>query len=99
LQVDARAYLGHTVRVAGELRSRDLLGFARPEAAAIGAGGAQLSTASGNELASSTSDWIPFTMTLSVPAGTTYVEVGTQQEGLGSIDLRNLTIDVSAGRQ
>jgi erythromycin esterase len=90
---DAPSYAGLTVRVTGEIRSDDLLGFAYPMTRAVTSAGSALSSSQGDPIsASSLGSWIPFALTLKVPKSASFVDAGFWSEGLGSVQIRNLNV-------
>jgi erythromycin esterase len=93
LRVDAAPYIGQSVHVSGEFRRDDLLGYALPVAQASTAGGSVVEAVSGNALGPVIgSDWTPFTLTLKVPTDAAVIDAGIQTEGLGSVEVRNITV-------
>jgi erythromycin esterase len=88
---DATPYLGQTVRVTGEARGNNLLGFAYPLVRGVSANGYVMS--SGPAITAQTSNhWIPFALKLSVPRNAEYIEAGIASAGIGSAEVRNITI-------
>ena len=94
---DAASYAGQTVRVQGEIRTDDLLGFVIPMA--------QVASSSASIVSSSQSDpvttangrgWIPFTLTLKVPQSASSIYAGLSVAGLGSVEVRNLRIEAAS---
>jgi erythromycin esterase len=93
LRVDAAPYIGQSVRVSGEFRRDDLLGYALPVAQAATGSGSVVEAVSGNVLGPAAgSDWMPFTLILKVPKEAAVIDAGIQTEGLGSVEVRNITV-------
>ncbi|MFY9737470.1 MAG: erythromycin esterase family protein, partial [Candidatus Cybelea sp.] len=93
LRVGATPYIGQSVHVSGEFRLDDLFGYARPVAQAAMASGSVIEAVSGNilELAAG-SEWTSFTLTLKVPKEAAIIDAGIQAEGLGAVEVRNITV-------
>lgn len=90
---DATPYLGHTVRITGEVRRADLMGYAFPVGKAVSANGSVANSAYGSAFNSQAGDpWVRFTIKLSVPSTAEYIEAGIGGAGLGSYEVRNVTI-------
>lgn len=89
---DAASYRGKTVRVTGEARAGDLLGFYMPEARADGGGAFARAPIVDTANAGA---WTPFSMTLSVPPNAQAIDAGVWAEGLGSVEVRDVRIEVA----
>ena len=93
---DAASYHGRTVRVSGEARRLNLFGFAFPLAQAINTSGKTTLVASGPAISEHAGNaWIPFALKLSVPPDAQYIEAGVESAGLGSTEVRNVSIGLS----
>ena len=93
LRVAAASHLGQSVHVSGEIRRDDLLGYALPVAQVTTASGSIVEVVHGDPVeAANGSAWAPFALTLEVPKGAAVINVGIQTEGLGSVEVRNITI-------
>ncbi len=88
---DAAPYVGQSVRVTGEVRRDDLLGFAFTMAQVTGADGSLVMGPRSDQIGT-TQNWIPFTMQLNVPAHAAFIDVRFLAWGLGSVEVRNLTV-------
>jgi hypothetical protein len=81
------------VRITGEMRRVDLFGFTFPVVQAISASGKTDVTSSGPAINAHAADaWVPFELKLTVPANAQYIEAGIESAGLGSVEVRNVTI-------
>ncbi len=90
---DATPYAGLTVRVSGEIRSDDLLGFVYPVSEAITSAGSVERSSQGNPIvASNLGRWTTFEVSLKVPRSAHFVDAGFWTEGLGSVQVHNLTV-------
>lgn len=90
---EAPASAGLTVRVTGEVRSDDLLGFVYPMSRAVTSAGSVVGSSQGDPInASSLGNWTPFTMTLKAAQSARFIDAGFWSEGLGSVEVRNLEV-------
>ncbi len=90
---DAAPYRGRTVRVSGEARRVNLLGFTFPFARAVSASGSVVTMAVGAAVNAQAGDaWVPFVLTLSLPPNARHIDAGIGSAGLGSAEVRNVTI-------
>lgn len=93
---DATPYHGRTIRVSGEARRSNLVGFAFPWVQAVKTGGSEAASAWGHAITSQSGDsWVPFVMKLAVPANSQYIEAGIASSGLGSAEVRNVTVSIA----
>lgn len=93
---DAKPYVGRTIRVSGEARRSNLMGFAFPWVQAVKTGGSEAASAWGHAITSQSGDsWVPFVLKLAVPANSQYIEAGIASSGLGSAEVRNVTVSVA----
>ncbi len=89
---DASTYAGKSVRVTGEARTNDLLGFALPVVLAQTSSGAVLARSQGSSFSASRSEWAPFTITLKIPQNAAAIEAGITVEGFGSAEVREVQV-------
>ncbi len=90
---DAAPYAGLTVRVTGEVRSDDLLGFVHPITEAVTSVGSVMRSSQGDPVgASNLGHWTPFAVPLEVPQSARFIDAGFWAEGLGSVEVRNLKV-------
>lgn len=90
---DATAYAGLTVRVTGEIRADDLLGFVYPMTRAVTSAGSAAGSSQGGAIsASSLETWTPFAVTLKVPQSARFIDAGFWSVGLGSVEVRKLAV-------
>lgn len=90
---DAAPYAGQTVRVKGEMRLRDLLGFVVPAADVARANGSVILSSRGDEAGPGTNGkWVPFIVMLKVPQDASFIDAGFWAEGLGGASVRNISI-------
>jgi erythromycin esterase len=90
---DAAPYRGRTVRVSGQARRVNLLGFSFPFARVVSARGSVVAIAFGAAVNAQAADaWVPFVLKLSLPPNAQYIDAGVGSAGLGSAEVRNVTI-------
>lgn len=90
---DAAPYAGLTVRITGELRSADLLGFVYPFGEATASAGSIVGSAQADPfVASSLARWTPFQMSFKVPRSAQFIDAGFWAEGVGSVETRNIKV-------
>jgi len=93
---DATPYIGQRIRVTAEVRTDDLLGFVFPMVKAETSNDTTVAMVRGDVIDTSRSEnWIPITLTLTVPQNASFIAAGLWAEGLGSVEVRNLRIDSS----
>jgi hypothetical protein len=91
---EATTYAGHTISISGEARRSNLMGYAVPFARAVSANGSFATAVWGSSTIPQAGDaWVRFTLKLSVPSKAEYIEAGISSAGLGSSEVRNVTID------
>jgi erythromycin esterase len=96
---DASPYVGKSVRVTGQARIDDLLGFALPVVLAQTSDGSVLARSQGSMFATSGSEWAPFTITLNVPQNAATIEAGITVEGFGTAEVRDVQVSGAATTQ
>ena len=91
---DAAPYAGQSVRVTGEARRDDLLGFTYTMAKVTGSNGSTMTYLQGEQIGA-TENWVPFTLQLKVPAHAAFIDAGFSAWGLGSVEVRNLAVSAT----
>ncbi len=92
-RLDASPYAGLTVRVTGEIRSDDLIGFVYPITETVTSAGSVVRSQQGEAISDANAGkWIPFDVTLKVSQSARFIDAGFWAEGLGSVEVRNLRV-------
>ena len=98
-RINASNFAGTTVRVTGEVRSSDLLGFVYPTAAAVADGNSVTTSRQGDPMSGVwNGTWMPFAIELKVPQGSRFIDAGFWAEGVGTVAIQNVAVTATNRR-